>query len=107
LPVVATAAGGTSESFEHNITGLLATSSTVEEIAALVGEYLADKNRLEKVAIHGPYFVERTFGASRMIEETIELYGFHEARNTSSVDLEIVDARSGYCEDDCRKESGK
>ncbi len=77
LPVVATDAGGTRESFECNITGLLAATPAVEEIASLVGEYLADKNRLAKAETHGPQFVRRTFGINRMIKETIELYGLH------------------------------
>lgn len=77
LPVVATDAGGTRESFECNITGLLAATSAVEEIASLIVEYLADKNRLAKAEIHGPQFVERAFGCNRMIKETVELYGLH------------------------------
>lgn len=77
LPVVATDAGGTCESFECNITGLLAATPAVEEIASLIVEYLADKNRLAKAETHGPQFVERAFGINRMIKETVELYGFH------------------------------
>ena len=108
VPVVTTDAGGTSESFEHGVTGLLATSPAVEEIATLVVEYLADTNKTEKVAIHARRFVESIFGTSRMIEETIDLYGFHEARDTSAGDLAIVvDVQLGSCVDDCRKESGK
>jgi len=77
LPIVATDAGGTRESFECNVTGLLAATPAAEEIALLIGEYLADKNRLAKAEIHGPQFVERVFGINRMIKETIELYGLH------------------------------
>lgn len=107
LPVVATDAGGTSEAFENNVTGFLATSSNVEEIAALVIEYLADTSKTATVAIHAPRFVQSTFGTRKMIEETINLYGFNEAQNTRSVDLEIVDARTDSCEDDCRKVNEK
>ena len=77
LPVVATDAGGTRESFECNTTGLLAATPAAEEIAPLIIEYLADKNRLAKAETHGPQFVERAFGINRMIKETVELYGLH------------------------------
>lgn len=77
LPVVATDAGGTRESFECNITGLLAVTPATEEISSLIVEYLADKNRLAEAKTHGPQFVERAFGINRMIKETIELYGLH------------------------------
>ncbi|MBN8436972.1 MAG: glycosyltransferase [Candidatus Accumulibacter sp.] len=77
LPVVGTDAGGTSEAFENNVTGLLATSPTVEKIAALVIEYLTEASKCDKTATHGPCFVERKFGARRMIQETTNLYGFN------------------------------
>ncbi len=80
LPVVATDAGGTRESFECNTTGLLAATPVAEEIASLIVEYLADKNRLAKAETHGPRFVERAFGINRMIKETVELYGLHSAQ---------------------------
>jgi len=90
LPVVATDAGGTRESFECNTTGLLAATSAAEEIASLIIEYLADKNRLAKAETHGPQFVERAFGINRMIKETVELYGFH---STSSFDCPHLRAK--------------
>jgi glycosyltransferase involved in cell wall biosynthesis len=74
LPVVATDAGGTRESFEPNITGLLATTPAVEEIASLVCEYLVNEKKMTQAAIHGPQFVASAFGIKRMIQETIELY---------------------------------
>lgn len=83
LPVVATDAGGTRESFECNITGLLAVTPATEEIAFLIMEYLTDENRLAKAETHGPQFVERAFGINRMIKETVELYGL---QSTSSFD---------------------
>lgn len=107
LPVVGTDAGGTSEAFENNVTGLLATSSNVEEIAALVIEYLADASKTATAAIHAPRFVQSTFGTRKMIEETINLYGFNEAENARSGGLQIVDARPDSCEDNCRKVNEK
>jgi glycosyltransferase involved in cell wall biosynthesis len=107
LPVVGTDAGGISEAFENNVTGLLATSSNVEEIAALVIEYLADTSKTATAGIHAPRFVQSTFGIGKMIEETINLYGFNEGQNTRSADLGIVDACADSCEDDCSKVNEK
>lgn len=76
LPIVATDAGGTRESFEHNVTGLLAVNSTVEEVVALVVKYLTDQAMLAESAKQGPTFVAREFGISRMIQETMTLYAF-------------------------------
>ena len=81
LPVVATDAGGTRESFEHGVTGLLVTSPTAEEIAASLIEYLIDTSQVEKVAIHAPRLIESTFGIARMVKASINLYGFDEVRN--------------------------
>lgn len=77
VPVVATDAGGTSESFDHNITGLLATNPTAEEIAALIEQYLTNQVMLAESKTQGPTFVERKFGVRRMIQETFGLYGFN------------------------------
>lgn len=75
LPIVATDAGGTRESFDCDITGLLATNPVAEEIALLIGEYLGNETKMTQAEIHGPQFVARVFGVTRMIQETIELYG--------------------------------
>ena len=77
LPIVATDAGGTCESFDCNISGLLATNPVPEEIALLIGEYLDSETKRIQAGIHGPQFVARVFGVQRMIQETIELYGLN------------------------------
>ena len=77
LPIVATDAGGTRESFDCKVSGMLAANPVAEEIALLIGEYLVDETKITQAAIHGPQFVARAFGNKRMIQETIELYGFH------------------------------
>ena len=75
LPVVATDAGGTRESFECNITGLLAATPAAEEIALLIGEYLVNETKMIEAEINGPQFVARAFCIKRMTQETIRLYG--------------------------------
>ncbi|MGE0470219.1 MAG: glycosyltransferase [Nitrospira sp.] len=77
LPIVATDAGGTRESFECNVTGLLATNPVAEKIALLVGEYLDNETRMAQAEIHGPQFVARVFSVTRMIQETIKVYGLY------------------------------
>ncbi|MDH5738881.1 MAG: glycosyltransferase [Nitrospira sp.] len=75
LPIVATDAGGTKESFSQGETGLLAALPSAERLAALVGIYL-DNDRMREQAIEaGPRFVAQDFGMQQMIDKTLELYG--------------------------------
>lgn len=75
LPIVATDAGGTRESFDCTVTGLLATNPVAEKIALLVGEYLDSDTKRTQAQNHGPQFVARAFGIKRVIQETIKIYG--------------------------------
>jgi glycosyltransferase involved in cell wall biosynthesis len=97
LPVVATDAGGTSESFDHNITGLLTTNPAAEEIAALVERYLTNQAMLAESKTQGQTFVERKFGVMRMIQETLALYGFnsdgYEIAALSSIPVKIEETK--------------
>ncbi len=77
VPIVATDAGGTRESFDCNTTGLLAPNPIPEEIALLIGEYLNNETKMTQAKIHGPQFVARTFSTTQMIQETVKLYGLH------------------------------
>lgn len=74
LPIVATDAGGTRESFEPDVTGLLALTSEADEIAFLIGRYLSDQELAIKAGIVGPQFVDNAFSVRRMIQNTISLY---------------------------------
>lgn len=75
LPIVATDAGGTKESFNQGETGLLATFPSAESLASLVGIYL-DNDRMREHAIEaGPKFVAQDFGIQQMIDKTLDLYG--------------------------------
>ena len=76
LPIVSTDAGGTREAFVHGETGLLATTATAEDLSALVMQCLSTQTIRAEAATKGPTFVEREFGVSRMIQETLTLYGF-------------------------------
>lgn len=75
LPIVTTDAGGTRESLDCNVTGLLATNAVPEELVLLISELLDNETKMTRARIHGPQFVARTFSTARMIQETIELYG--------------------------------
>lgn len=77
LPVVVSDAGGTSESFDHNITGLLATNPAAKEIAGLIEQYLTNQAMLTESKTQGSAFVECKFGVKRMIQESLALYGFN------------------------------
>lgn len=74
LPIVATDTGGTREAFVHNVTGLLATSFSAEELAMQVLKLLEEK---DISTTSGPEFIERTFNIQRMVEDTIKIYEFN------------------------------
>ena len=100
LPIVATDAGGTRESFEHNITGLLVVNPTAEEVGALVVKYLTDQAMLAESEKQGPKFVAREFGISRMIQETMMLYGFQLDRETMKLSsASFAESTIGHNED--------
>lgn len=74
LPIVATDAGGTRESFEHGVTGFLTAKARDEPIATLIEEFLKDELKVKCARREGPKFVQRQFGILRMVEETLNLY---------------------------------
>lgn len=76
LPIVATDAGGAREAFKQGETGFLATTATAESIGSLVCQCLTAQTMHVEAATKGPAFIESEFGVSRMIQETIMLYGF-------------------------------
>lgn len=84
LPIVSTDAGGTKESFRPGETGLMATLSSPESLASLVGIYL-DNDRMRAHANEaGRKFVAEVFGMKRMIDETLDLYGVLSSQFTGS-----------------------
>jgi glycosyltransferase involved in cell wall biosynthesis len=74
LPVVATEAGGTRETFEHGVSGLLADAEP-QHIASRVLRFLDDPQRIAAAAVAGPAHVQRLFSPPRMVDETLALYG--------------------------------
>jgi glycosyltransferase involved in cell wall biosynthesis/2-polyprenyl-3-methyl-5-hydroxy-6-metoxy-1,4-benzoquinol methylase len=75
VPVVATAAGGTAETIDDGVTGLLVRDASAATLAARLLEVLGDAAWRESVAQTGPAFVNRCFGLERMVEETLAVYG--------------------------------
>jgi glycosyltransferase involved in cell wall biosynthesis/2-polyprenyl-3-methyl-5-hydroxy-6-metoxy-1,4-benzoquinol methylase len=75
VPVVATAAGGTAETIDDGVTGLLVRDASAATLAARLLEVLDDAAWRESVEEAGPAFVNRCFGLERMVEETLAVYG--------------------------------
>lgn len=75
LPIVATDSGGTRESFADGETGLLATQADPAEIAKLVATLLYNESLVKAYAQKGREFVASKFGVTRMIQETLNIYG--------------------------------
>lgn len=74
IPVVATEAGGTREAIEQGVTGYLVEGADPSEIASRVVQILGEPHWRARVASEGPAFVERRFGLTRMVDETMALY---------------------------------
>lgn len=79
LPVVVTDAGGARESFDREVSGMLATQPSVKDLSLLVGLYLENSDLMKQAESAGPKFVERVFGVNRMVNETLDLYGVRSA----------------------------
>jgi glycosyltransferase involved in cell wall biosynthesis len=75
IPVVAPAVGGTAEAFCNGKTGLLVEDRSVPSLAGAVLEILAEPHWHQSASVYGPAFVAERFGQSRMVHETIALYG--------------------------------
>jgi glycosyltransferase involved in cell wall biosynthesis len=89
LPIVSTDAGGAREAFIHGETGFLATTATAEDISGLVIQCLATQALRAEAATKGPAFVERDFGVSRMIQETLALYGLPQNEQNSNMGMAL------------------
>src|SRR5262249_5459172 len=76
LPVVTTNAGGAGEAIDPGRTGWLVDSAEPDVIASPIRELLLDPGRRREIRRTGPAFIAERFGVSRMIDETLEAYGF-------------------------------
>ncbi len=74
LPIVATDAGGTRESFNIGVSGLLARKPEAKHIAGLVHHYLHHPEERASAKAAGPEYVSRMFCLDRMVSETLALY---------------------------------
>ncbi len=90
LPVVATDAGGTRESFAQGISGELAELPDARDIARLVLRYLNNPEDRACAAEHAPAFVRGTFGLRRMVRETLALYGMSDISQSEGLEAESV-----------------
>jgi glycosyltransferase involved in cell wall biosynthesis len=74
VPIVATEAGGIGEAIEQGVTGFLVETIEPADIADRIVDILSNASRRSKLEKAGPTFVDRRFGLSRMISETLQLY---------------------------------
>lgn len=74
LPVVATAAAGTTEAVENQVTGWLSPVGDAPALAGTIGRALSNPVRLAEAGRAGRRRFEERFQAGRMIRETADLY---------------------------------
>ena len=74
IPVVTTRVGGAAEAVSNGETGFVIDSRDANEIAQAVERCVSDKDFRKIANKRGPEFIERQFGMSRMINETISVY---------------------------------
>ena len=75
VPVVATDAGGTKDTFDNGKTGFLVGSRDASALAEKVSFILANPVWKKQAAENAPAFVQARFGVERMISETLDAYG--------------------------------
>ena len=78
-PIVATAAGGIPEAVEDGVTGRVVPPRDPAALADALVDVLADEVRLRAMGAAGRRRYEERFTADRMVEETLAVYGEHEA----------------------------
>ncbi len=74
LPVLASRVGGISEAVLDGVNGRLIEPGEPEQLAAGLGELLADPDRLVKWGNAGRRIVEERFSIDRMVRQTAEVY---------------------------------
>lgn len=77
LPVVASDIGGTHETIDVGVTGLLTPPKDAEALAKTIRELVADPARRATMAAAAPLWIERSFTLQQMIEQISATY--HEA----------------------------
>ena len=74
LPVVASRVGGIPEAVLDGVNGRLIEPGDTEQLAAVLGELLADPDRLPKWGHAGRRIVEERFSIDRMVRQTADVY---------------------------------
>ena len=74
LPVVASRVGGIPEAVLDGVNGRLIEPGNAEQLAAVLGELLADPDRLGTWGKAGRRIVEERFSMDRMVRQTAEVY---------------------------------
>jgi glycosyltransferase involved in cell wall biosynthesis len=73
-PIVATAAGGTSEAVEIGRTGWILDSANPVMLAEIIQWLFKHPEERLAVQTHGPALVKHRFGVLNMIKETLDVY---------------------------------
>lgn len=74
LPVLASRVGGIPEAIRDGVNGRLVEPGDAEQLAAALGELLADPNRLDTWGHASQRIAEERFSVDRMVRETAEIY---------------------------------
>ncbi len=74
LPVLASRVGGIPEAVLDGVNGRLVEPGDAEQLAAVLGELLADPDRLGEWGLAGRRIAEERFSIDRMVRQTAEVY---------------------------------
>ena len=77
IPVVATAVGGVEETFENGDTGFSIQKQTPAAVAEKVSMLLASNDIRMRIRARAPAMIRERFSIGRMIDETLDVYGFN------------------------------
>ncbi len=75
VPVISTDAGGASEAFDDERSGLLVQPETVSALADTAASLISDTDRLNQMSDYARTWAETTFALPRMIRDTLDAYG--------------------------------
>ena len=75
VPAVATRVGGAPEAVDHGKSGWLLENDDPEDCGRRIVQLLRDAAWRDSASRHGPAFAFARFGAQRMIDETVSVYG--------------------------------
>jgi glycosyltransferase involved in cell wall biosynthesis len=73
-PVIANAAGGTTEIITNSKTGFLLTNETTEDIARMIVGLVDNENRRNKIGQNAKLHIEKHFAVDRLGQEFCQLY---------------------------------